>query len=273
MKKILIDASDENNVQIAITENKRLVNFVLGDSENSIGDIYVGRVDHVEYSLQAYFVDYGANKNGFLSFTSTNLTLSKNDYVVVQIVKDEKSNKGAVLTTFIEIKTLFMIALTNKDSLCAVSKKITSRYERDKLKEYYKQFQSDIAKENNFAAISHNDNKNAKSKNNYFNASNLNIIFRHSAMGQDYSKLKKDFDNICKKIETIQKSFKKKVKLIMQSPSVSEKIVVDHYKPDTEVYIQGKIPQSISNYVQKHDSKLNIFVKHDIHEQIEIYFA
>ena len=70
-KKILIDTSNSTQTRIAVTENNRLDEFEIeSNRKNSVkGDVYLAKITRVEPSLQAAFVDFGANRNGFLPLT------------------------------------------------------------------------------------------------------------------------------------------------------------------------------------------------------------
>ena len=67
-KKILIDGSNSDQTRIAVTENEKLDDFEIeSNSKNSVkGDVYLAKITRVEPSLQDAFVDFGANRNGFL---------------------------------------------------------------------------------------------------------------------------------------------------------------------------------------------------------------
>ena len=70
-KKILIDASNANETRIAVTENGKLDDFeVESNKKHAVkGDVYLAKIIRVEPSLQAAFVDFGSNRNGFLPLT------------------------------------------------------------------------------------------------------------------------------------------------------------------------------------------------------------
>jgi len=70
-KKILIDSSSDEEIRVALTENGRIEDFEIEQEKSNAvkGDIYLAKITRVEPSLQAAFVDYGANKHGFLPLT------------------------------------------------------------------------------------------------------------------------------------------------------------------------------------------------------------
>jgi len=70
-KKILIDTSSEDEIRVAVTENGKIDDFEIENEKNNAfkGDVYLAKITRVEPSLQAAFVDYGANRHGFLPLT------------------------------------------------------------------------------------------------------------------------------------------------------------------------------------------------------------
>lgn len=102
---LLVDAYNKDFVIIAHLKNSKLLNlyFDLNENQDKVGSVYTGKVINIVQPLSAYFVDYGAGKNGFLSFTSCSRNLNKDEMVVIQVVKNEKENKGAKLTAMIKL--------------------------------------------------------------------------------------------------------------------------------------------------------------------------
>ena len=70
MKKILIDAENNEEVRVAIVEGEGLIDYEAEKVKNDRikGNIYLAKIIRVEPSLQAAFVDYGGNKHGFLAY-------------------------------------------------------------------------------------------------------------------------------------------------------------------------------------------------------------
>ncbi len=70
-KKILIDTSNSNETRIAVTDNGKLDDFEIElNKKNAVkGDVYLAKITRVEPSLQAAFVEFGTNRNGFLPLT------------------------------------------------------------------------------------------------------------------------------------------------------------------------------------------------------------
>jgi len=86
-KKILIDTSNTNETRIAVTDNGKLDDFEIeSNKKNAVkGDVYLAKITRVEPSLQAAFVDFGTNKNGFLPLTEIHP-----DYFKIPSADEEK---------------------------------------------------------------------------------------------------------------------------------------------------------------------------------------
>jgi ribonuclease G len=165
-KEIFINVT-QHEKRVAILDNKRLEEFYSErpDQVNLVGNIYKGRVESVLPGMGAAFVDLGLEKNGFLyvsdvvsgaasfeklfeegadeeyvakmskqkSYPSIAQLLKKGDEVVIQIVKEPISTKGARLTTHISIPGRFLV-LMPFDNHIGLSKRIESREERDRIR-------------------------------------------------------------------------------------------------------------------------------------------
>ena len=89
-KNILIDTTNTNETRIAVTENGKLDDFEIeSNKKNAVkGDVYLAKISRIEPSLQAAFVEFGTNRNGFLPLTEIHP-----DYFKIPAA-DEKKNKG-----------------------------------------------------------------------------------------------------------------------------------------------------------------------------------
>ena len=125
MKKILINTNELNETRIAVLENNFLFNLEFENKKllTKKGNIYKGLITKIEPSLDAVFVDYGEDKEGFLPFKEINKNysninkLSKNNLVkgkeiIVQIEKEERKNKSASLTTYITLAGFYLVLMT-----------------------------------------------------------------------------------------------------------------------------------------------------------------
>ena len=149
--KILVNAVDPEEVRIAKVKDNRLEEFHIEITAREItqGNIYKGVVARVEPSLQAVFVDYGAEKHGFLQKQeihpdyylddpSGNQALKNivhsGQEMLVQITNDPFMHKGAMLTTFISLPGRHTVLMPGSKSH-GVSRKISDEAERKRLKD------------------------------------------------------------------------------------------------------------------------------------------
>ena len=121
MKRMLFNATHPEEIRVAIVDGQKLIDLdieALGKEQRK-GNIYKGVITRVEPSLEAAFVDYSADRHGFLPFKEISRqyfpegtdvgkariqdVLREGQEVIVQVEKDERGNKGAALTTFISL--------------------------------------------------------------------------------------------------------------------------------------------------------------------------
>ena len=121
MKRMLINASHEEEVRVAIVDGQKLIDLDIEhrSHEQKKSNIYKARITRVEPSLEAAFVDYGAERHGFLPFkeisreylsdrgkNSNNRRpdvaggIKEGQELIVQIEKEERSNKGAAPVSY-----------------------------------------------------------------------------------------------------------------------------------------------------------------------------
>jgi len=155
MYKMLINAVDPEEFRIAILKGGELDEFYIATStrEEIKGNIYKGTVSRIEPSLQASFINYGADKNGFLPigeihpeyFTSQEAAsaakatpkiesiIKKGEELLVQVTKEREGKKGAYLTTYISIAGRYLVLTPGRPS-GGISHKIEDEEERKRLK-------------------------------------------------------------------------------------------------------------------------------------------
>ncbi len=149
--KILINAIDHEECRIAQVKDLKLKEFHIESAAREItqGNIYKAVITHVEPSLQAVFVDYGTEKNGFLQkheihrdyfldnlsgSHSINKIVRRGQELMVQVTKDPLMHKGAMLTTYISLPGRYVVLMPGSDSR-GISRKIEDENERNRLKE------------------------------------------------------------------------------------------------------------------------------------------
>ncbi|MGA9261875.1 MAG: Rne/Rng family ribonuclease, partial [Desulfobacterales bacterium] len=149
--KILINAVDHEECRIARVTDSKLEEFHIENASREItqGNIFKGIITRLEPSLQAVFVDYGAQRHGFLQKNdihrdyfhdspngdlSLNAIVKRGQEVLVQITKDPIAQKGAMLSTFISLPGRYLVLMPGSDSR-GISRKIEDEEERQRLKE------------------------------------------------------------------------------------------------------------------------------------------
>ena len=153
MNHILINATHKEEIRVGVVKNKKLTGLNIETSLNkkTKGNIYRGKISRVEQSLEAAFVDYGKERQGFLPFKEvaeslyngatpkgSKLTISdvlkEGQEIIVQVEKEERGNKGAALSTYINLAGAYMILTPNNAKSHGISRQITSS-DRQSLKE------------------------------------------------------------------------------------------------------------------------------------------
>ncbi len=143
MKRMLINATQEEELRMAMVDGQRLydLNIEGPASERKKANIYKGTITRIEPSLEAAFVDYGAERHGFLPLKeisseyfvknvesgakpSIREVLKEGQDIVVQIDKEERGNKGAALTTYVSLAGRFIVLKPNKARSGGVSRRI-----------------------------------------------------------------------------------------------------------------------------------------------------
>ncbi len=143
MKRILINATQPEEIRVAMVDGQRLYDL---DIEHPFraqkkANIYKGIITRIEPSLEAAFVNYGAQRHGFLSFRevapeyynpdakyngrpSVKDVLREGMEVLVQVDKEERGNKGAALTTYLSLAGRYLVLMPNNPKAGGVSRRI-----------------------------------------------------------------------------------------------------------------------------------------------------
>ncbi|KIN16631.1 ribonuclease E [Vreelandella titanicae] len=151
MKRMLINATQPEELRVALVDGQRLYDLDIesGAREQKKANIYRGKITRVEPSLEAAFVDYGADRHGFLPLKeisreyfvkdvsgrpSIKEVLKEGQEVIVQVDKEERGNKGAALTTFVSLAGRFLVLMPNNPRAGGISRRIEGD-ERSQLKD------------------------------------------------------------------------------------------------------------------------------------------
>ncbi|MDT8370575.1 MAG: Rne/Rng family ribonuclease [Gammaproteobacteria bacterium] len=146
MKRILINATHEEELRVAMVDGQRLFDLDIDvpSREQKKGNIYKGKITRVEPSLEAVFVEYGSERQGFLPLKEISPSyfkqhdkkdnesgrinvqdvLSVGQELVIQVEKEERGNKGAALTTFISLAGRYLVLMPNSPRAGGISRRI-----------------------------------------------------------------------------------------------------------------------------------------------------
>ncbi|MCW8858253.1 MAG: Rne/Rng family ribonuclease [Deltaproteobacteria bacterium] len=274
-RKMLINAShpEENRVAIVVDGILSELDIEIAGQEQTKGNIYKAVVVRVETGLQAAFVDYGADKLGFLQIGEIHPNiyptkdevksrpriadiLQRGQEILVQIVKEERGNKGAALTTFLSIPGRYMVLMPDSTTK-GVSRKISEDSERKQLKRTMAEL--DLPE-------------------------NMGYIVRTAGIGKDKEELKRDFDYLVRLYEGIvarQNQIKAPAQLYQES-NLAIRSIRDYFSTDMdevlidsqEIYQDTKdffslVMPELKHLVKRHRERRPIFSRYQIEEQID----
>lgn len=272
MKRMLFNATYQEELRVATVDGQKLVDFDIETSSKAQrrGNIYKGVITRVEASLEACFVDYGTEKQGFLPFKEIDLEalpahirenggiskLTVGVEFIVQVEKDERGNKGAALTTRISLPGRYLVLMPSNPKSSGISRRIDGE-ERDELKTVLSAL--DIPED-------------------------MSIIARTAALGRVQEELQWDLNYLSKLWDAIKTaagsnsgSF-----LIYQESNLVVRSIRDHFSPDItevlidteEIYEQARlfISHVIPNFVNRvkfYNDDVPLFSRFQIEHQIE----
>ncbi|MDT8419978.1 MAG: Rne/Rng family ribonuclease [Desulfuromonadales bacterium] len=276
-KKMLINAShpEENRVAIVVDGILSELDIEIAGQEQTKGNIYKAVVVRVEPGLQAAFVDYGAEKMGFLQIGEIhpnlypdkenpdirnrpriNDILKRGQELLVQIVKEERGTKGAALTTFLSLPGRYMVLMPDSKTK-GVSRKISDEKERKELKR-------------NMAALDLPDR--------------MGYIVRTAGIGKEPEELKRDFDYLVSLYQGIlnRKEQVKAPAQLYQESNLAIRSIRDYFSSEMDevliddpgVFRDAKdffslvMPEQ-AGLVKQHREKRPIFSRYQIEEQID----
>ena len=329
IKKILIDARQPEETRVASINNEIIEDFEyeVNEKKQLKGNIYLARITRVEPSLQAAFVEYGGNRQGFLAFSeihpdyyripvedrekiledveskneddesfnsaSKNIkidndtvddevndevqkkvknniyknykkiqeVISKRQILLVQVVKEERGNKGAALTTYISIAGRYCVLMPNTPRGGGVSRKIINSSDRQRLKKVVDGLE--VPKE-------------------------MAVIIRTAGSKRTKVEIKRDYQNLFVIWEEIKnKTLESNAPdLIYEEGSIVKKAVRDMYNSDVEEvlvegekaykiakeYMKALMPSHTKKVQQYTDKNLPLFQKYKIDTQLSEIF-
>ena len=276
MKRMLINATQQEELRVALVDGQQLYDLDIETlySAQKKANIYKGKITRIEPSLEAAFVDYGAQRHGFLPFKEIGkeyLTGSTTAHegqpsfkdmievgqeVLVQIDKEERGNKGAALTTYISLAGRFLVLMPNNPRAGGVSRRIQGD-DRKELRETLDML--DVP-------------------------DNMGIIVRTAGVGRAQEELQWDLDFLLQLWEAISEEYRKAPpqRLIYQESNIIVRALRDYLRPDIgqiliddeRVYQQASdfmtlvMPNNL-NKLKLYQDNIPLFTRYQIEGQIE----
>lgn len=278
MKRMLINATQEEEIRVALVDGQKLYDLDIESPghEQKKANIYKGKITRVEPSLEAAFVDYGAERHGFLPLKEISReyfpagysfdgrpnikeVVKEGQEVIIQIDKEERGQKGAALTTFISLAGSYLVLMPNNPRAGGISRRIEGD-ERQELKDSLGQLEM---------------------------PDGMGLIVRTAGVGKSYEELDYDLKALLKHWSAITEEAQKRAApfLIHQESNVVFRAIRDYLRRDVgeilidsqkifeeaKVYIQQFRPD-FAHRVKMYQGEVPLFMHYQIENQIETAF-
>ena len=280
MKRMLINATQPEELRVAMVEGQYLIDLDIevASHDQKKASMYKGRITRVEPSLEAVFVDYGSERQGFLPFKevapehflpgegesgdarrTVQDALKEGQELLVQIDKEERGNKGAALTTFPSLAGRYLVLMPNNPRAGGISRRVGSE-ERAELREILSALEV---------------------------PEGMGLIVRTAGVGKATEELQRDLDYLLGLWKAIESASRDRAApfLVYQESNVIIRAIRDYFRQDvSEVLIDNAevhtealafmtqvIPQSASK-VKLYDGDVPLFSRFQIESQIESAF-
>jgi len=279
MKRMLINATQPEELRVALVDGQHLYDLDIESTERDQkkSNVYKGKIIRIEPSLEAAFVDYGAERHGFLPLKEIARTLFKRQPAnggkvnikevvdegqefIVQVEKEERGNKGAALTTFVSLPGRYLVAMPNNPRAGGVSRQIEGA-DRDDAKDALSQLEI---------------------------PENMGIILRTAGVGKSVEELQWDLDYLLHLWSAIEDAaeHRRAPFLIYQDRNVIIRAIRDYFRSDiTEIliddqklyeqaveFMQQIMPQNLKK-VRHYADSVPLFSRYQIESQIASAFA
>ena len=274
MKRMLFNATQAEELRVAIVDGQKLIDLDIESAakEEKKSNIYKAVITRIEPSLEAAFVDYGADRHGFLPFKEIARSyyaadadsgkariqdaLSVGQELIVQVEKDERGNKGAALTTYISLAGRYLVLMPNNPRGGGVSRRVEGD-ERAELREAMDQL--DVP-------------------------SGMSLIARTAAIGRSAEELQWDLDYLLQLWRAIDGAAKEQsgAFLIYQEGSLVIRAIRDYFQPEIgeilidtdDIFEQARqfmahvMPGNVAK-VKRYNDDVPLFSRFQIEHQIE----
>lgn len=276
MKRMLINATQPEELRVALVDGQVLYDLDIEapSREQKKANIYKGIITRIEPSLEAAFVQYGAERHGFLPFkeiapayftsadgkrATPREGLKENQEVLVQVDKEERGNKGAALTTYISLAGRYLVLMPNNPRAGGVSRRIEGS-ERTETREALRQL--DVPE-------------------------GMGLIVRTAGVGRSTEELQWDLDYLLKLWDAIQKATAERAApfLVYQESDVIIRALRDYLRSDIgeilvddeAVYTKARdFIEQVMPYnrqkLKRYTDPVPLFSRYQIESQIESAF-
>ncbi len=278
MKRMLFNATQAEELRVAIVDGQKLIDLDIESAakEQRKSNIYKGIITRIEPSLEAAFVDYGAERHGFLPFKEVSRSyfkdgvdvsrariqdaLKEGQELVIQVEKDERGNKGAALTTFVSLAGRYLVLMPNNPRGGGVSRRVEGD-ERAELREVMDGLTV---------------------------PSGMSLIARTAAIGRNAEELQWDLNYLLQLWGAVDGAAKSQsgAFLIYQEGSLVIRAIRDYFQPDIgeilidtdDIYEQAHqfmahvMPASVNRVKRYHDD-VPLFSRFQIEHQIESAYS
>ncbi|MCR5084617.1 MAG: Rne/Rng family ribonuclease, partial [Succinivibrionaceae bacterium] len=278
MKRMLINATQHEEVRVALVDGQKLYDLDIESPQhaNKKANIYKGTITRVEPSLEAAFVDYGAERHGFLPIkevaheyfpegtdfsdaAAARAALREGTEVIVQVEKEERGLKGAALTTYVSLAGSYLVLMPNNPRAGGISRRIEGE-DRTDLKEALEGLQV---------------------------PEGMGVIVRTAGVGKSTEELAWDLSILTKLWEMVQEAAKSRRApfLIHQESNIAIRAIRDYLRPDIgEILVDSEeVHQEILHHlelvrpefvsrVHLYNGNIPLYSKFQIESQIESAF-
>src|SRR3990170_913109 len=282
MKRILFNATHPEELRLAVVDGQKLLDLDIESStyQQKKGNIYKARITRVEPSLEAAFVDYGSERQGFLPLKEISRIYFK-DYdqktpmgqvmikdvikegqeLIVQVEKEERGTKGAALTTFISLAGRYLVLMPNNPRGGGVSRRVEGE-DRNELRDTLDQLKL---------------------------PEGMSVIARTAAIGRSLEELNWDLNYLLQlwsAVEGAARTQDKKPFLIYLESSLVIRAIRDYFQPDIgeilidtdeifehpKAFMQTVMPDNVGK-VKLYRDDVPLFSRFQIEHQIESAYA
>ena len=279
MKRMLVNATQEEELRVALVDGQKLfdLSIELPSREQKKANVYKARISRIEPSLEACFVDYGAQRHGFLPLKEVSREyfrqppqggrmnirelLSEGQEVIVQVEKEERGTKGAALTTFISLAGRFLVLMPNNPRAGGVSRRIEGE-DRDQMREVMSQLQI---------------------------PEGMGAIVRTAGVGRSVEELQWDLDNLKVQWEQIEAAANERPApfLVFRESDAVTRAMRDYLSDDigevlvdspaafqkAQEYMQRFMPADAQRRLKLYTDDIPLFTRFQIESQIESAYA